>query len=135
MKVKILSIFLLLIMCLTACKVTKEEKPKEKKSIEYAVMKKSELPKAVADYIENIKGERGNTTYTDNGYKYIIVCYGEVDTGGYSISIEEMYETKESVVIKTKLIGPYEGEKVNRTKTYPYIVMKIEDNKKEVKFE
>ncbi|MEW4412605.1 protease complex subunit PrcB family protein [Clostridium sp. AN503] len=52
--------------------------------------------------------------------------YGEQPTGGYSISVNELYLTENSIVIDTELKGPEKGEEVGVEKSYPYIVVQTE---------
>ena len=56
-------------------------------------------------------------------------------TGGYSISVEELYETADAVYIHTGLIGPAKGELVAEAESFPYIVVKVEYTDKRVVFE
>lgn len=58
---------------------------------------------------------------------YIAIGYGEQSGGGYSISVNEFYETEESVIIDTTLIGPGKAENVTNTPTRPYIVVKTQN--------
>lgn len=53
--------------------------------------------------------------------------YGEQPSGGYSISVNAFYETEESLVIDTTLIGPGKAENVTNTPTQPYVVIKTEN--------
>ena len=53
--------------------------------------------------------------------------YIEQPSGGYSISVNEFYETEESLFIDTTLIGPGKAENVTNTPTRPYIVIKTEN--------
>ena len=48
------------------------------------------------------------------------------DTGGYSISVEELYLTENSIVIDTELTGPEKGETPAPETSYPYVVVKTE---------
>lgn len=65
-------------------------------------------------------------TYSDNENLYICVGYGQQETGGYSITVDELYLTEEAVYVQTTLLGPDVAEKGNRTPSYPYIVIKTE---------
>ena len=49
-------------------------------------------------------------TYTDDKNLYIAVGYGAQPTGGYSISIRELYLTENSIVLATELMGPEKGK-------------------------
>ena len=55
-----------------------------------------------------------------------MVGYGEQATGGYSISVNELYLTENSIVIDTELKGPEKGETVGVEKSYPYIAVQTE---------
>ena len=61
--------------------------------------------------------------------------YGVQETGGYSISVNECYLTKNAVYFDTTLIGPMKGEKINQVKSYPYIVVRMGYLEKNVVFE
>ena len=53
---------------------------------------------------------------------------------GYSIIADEVYESKDAVWIHTNLLGPKKGEKTEERKTYPYIVIKMEQTDKYIVF-
>ena len=61
--------------------------------------------------------------------------YGTQQTNGYSISVEELYETRNAIYINTNLLGPAKGEAVSEVESYPYIVVKIDYLDKSVVFE
>ena len=58
---------------------------------------------------------------------YIAIGYGEQPSGGYSITVNEFYETPDSLFIDTTLLGPGSAENVTDTPTTPYIVIKTEN--------
>ena len=53
--------------------------------------------------------------------------YGIQPTGGYSISVEELYLSTNAIYINTNLIGPMKGETVTEVESYPYLVVQIEN--------
>ena len=57
---------------------------------------------------------------------YIAVGYGPQEGGGYSICVNELYLTGNSVVIATELKGPENGEDKGVESSSPYIVVKTE---------
>lgn len=113
----------------------KESSDKNKAEIDFTVVAKDGVPDELAKVIDSKKSGAFSMSCTIEGYTYIAVGYGEQATGGYSIRVDEMYETDSSVGIRTTLIGPSAGEAVNKMKTYPYIVVKIECTDKNVNFE
>lgn len=65
-------------------------------------------------------------TYSDDKNLYIAIGYGEQATGGFSISVNELYLTENSIVVDTELKGPEKGENPGQDKSYPYIVIRTE---------
>ena len=72
-------------------------------------------------------------TYSDNQYTYIIIGYGRQNHQGYSIKVNNLYETKNGIYIKTEFQGPKEYSNSENV-TYPYIVVKIQQTDKSVIF-
>ncbi len=66
---------------------------------------------------------------------YIVIGYGKQPSGGYSISVKEFYETIDTIVVKTTLIAPGEGQHVTDVHTMPYIVIKTVNTDKKIEFE
>lgn len=52
--------------------------------------------------------------------------YGVQPTGGYSISVNELYLTDNSIVVNTELKGPEKGENAGAEQSFPYIVIRTE---------
>ena len=74
-------------------------------------------------------------TYEDNGKLYIARGYGEKETGGYSISVKDVYLTQNALCFVTTLIGPGENETVAKAPSFPYIVVEVTKCDKNVLFE
>lgn len=102
--------------------------------LKFEVIPDDKLPDELKTIINERKGEMFKTTYTDENNLYIIVGYGKQPTGGYSISVSELYETKNGIHFKTEFLGPSKSENVTQTVTYPYIVVKLEYTDKSVVF-
>jgi hypothetical protein len=64
---------------------------------------------------------------------FVILNMGEKNTGGYSIGIESVVETKENIIINVKESSPEPGSMVTQVITYPFCVVKI-NSKKEIIF-
>jgi len=131
----ILSIFLLSCSCaLTGCSVIRQEEEKQM-DIDFTVVPDTELPKEIAEFIEQKKTGEMKNTYTTEDSLYLIVGYGEQKTSGYSITVNECYLGKDAIYLDTSLIGPAKGEKIDEVVTYPYIVIKIEKREEPVVFQ
>ncbi len=113
------------------------EKTDEKKiaDLPYTILEEKEIPQEFLAVIEEKKEQIFKLTYTDEENLYIAVGYGVQQTGGYSISVNQCYETANAIYFDTTLIGPSKGEQVNEAKSYPYLVIKTEYAEKNVVFE
>lgn len=119
------------LLALAGCKEKKVEE-KKLKDLDFTVLGDNEIPMELKQIIEKNKHEVAKTTYVDMGELYIIICYGDQPTTGYSIQVNELYETENTVAIKTTLKGPEKNEQVLKLVTSPYIVVKLENIEKTV---
>lgn len=121
------------LLFLSACSINtiKEEKIKD---LEYTVVSPDEVPEELMIQIEEEKEEPMKITFSDKGYLYIVHSYGTQETSGYSIEVKELYETENAICIETELLGPRKTEEIVETETYPFVVVKIEENEKYVVF-
>ena len=74
-------------------------------------------------------------TYADEGYLYICIGYGKQESGGYSVTVNDLYETENAIYVNTNLLGPKAGSAPATSPSYPYIVLKIEFRDKTVVFD
>ena len=98
----------------------------EGRMIEYKVLGDDEVPDEFKSQIEDAKGKDMKLTYKDNEYLYIARGYGQKETGGYSISVVQMYAENKAIYFETKLIEPSENETVSNQQNFPDIVVKTE---------
>lgn len=103
--------------------------------LEFTVVEPNAVPEKLVSVIEEKKCEEFKYTYTEGDYLYIVAGFGEQKTGGYSIKVNSLCATENTICFDCDLIGPSEGEAVNEMATYPYIVIKIEFMDKNVVFE
>jgi hypothetical protein len=113
--------------------VLQQEKEKVQ-DLEFTVMNTQELPEALQDQLEAKKEEEFTLTYSDNEYLYIARGYGMQETGGYSIVVQECYLTDNTICVGTVLSGPAVGETVEKSPSYPFIVLKVELREEDVVF-
>ena len=105
------------------------------KDLECTVIPEDNLPEELFSMIEQKKTDSFKLTFEDKGFLYICVGYGTQATGGYSITVNDLYETSNAIYIDTNLIGPSPEEKSNPVPSYPYIVVKTEFIDKPVVFD
>lgn len=119
-------------MC--GCSVQKDDMEKLR-DIEFTVIDEAKLPVELKEYIDEAKEDPFEITYGDEGYLYIAKGYGTKETSGYSIEVEECFESSNVICVRTNLLGPPKGEEIQEEETFPYIVLKIEYSDKSVVFE
>ncbi|MDE7477595.1 MAG: protease complex subunit PrcB family protein [Lachnospiraceae bacterium] len=107
-----------------AMKDAEEDKLKD---IEFTVVGEDQQPDSLKDIIAEKSTDPFQISYTLGDELYIAIGYGQQPSGGYSICVNAFYETEDSLVIDTTLIGPGKAENVTNTPTKPYIVVKTEN--------
>ncbi len=117
--------WVLAVRLLTGCSVDKTAQDKVR-DLDFTVVGETDLPQELKDLVAEKKMAPFKLTYSNDQGLFIVVGYGEQVTGGYSISVRELYLTENSIVIDTELQGPPKGEEVGAEKSYPYIVVQTE---------
>lgn len=132
-------IILLLMIVITGLEVTgcktEETDVKKLKDLEFTVVEDVDLPGELKEIIDEKKENPFKLSYSNKDNLYIVVGYGKQNSGGYSISVEELYLTSNAIYIDTNLIGPSQDDMVTQGVTYPYIVVKLEFLDKSIVFE
>ncbi|MGB8455461.1 MAG: protease complex subunit PrcB family protein [Anaerocolumna sp.] len=118
----------------TGCK-SENTDIKKIKDLEFTVVEDADVPEQLMQIINEKKKEPFKMSYSNADNLYIVVGYGEQPTGGYSISVDELFLTSNAVYIDTNLVGPSETDKVINAITYPYVVVKTEFIDKSVVFQ
>lgn len=103
--------------------------------LKFTVLSQEQLSEELKAITEEKKEESFKLTFVDEDNMYICVGYGKQPTGGYSISVTELYETENAIYIHTNLLGPSAEEAKKKSPSYPYIVVKLEKLDKTVVFE
>lgn len=117
---------LIILFALTSCsKPTKDSIPGT--PLDFTVVEEPDLPAELSQIITEKKEAPFKLTYNCNGYLYIVQGYGTQNTGGYSISVDNVYEKENAIYFETTLLGPSKEEDVKAALSYPYIVVKIEN--------
>ena len=122
------------LLLLSGCAVLSEEKIKLR-DLEFTVLSEDKIPEELMSILEEKKSKTFQITYSDNEFLYICIGYGEQETGGYSIAVNELYLTETNICVNTSLLGPEASNKGNKTPSYPYIVLKTEFLDKTVIFD
>ena len=96
------------------------------KDMEFTVTPDTDIPQELKDIIAQKQQSPFKLTYSDDKNLYIVVGYGQQPSGGFSIAVNDLYLTDNSIVLRTELIGPAKGEVTATDASYPFIVIKTE---------
>ncbi|MBQ7775372.1 MAG: protease complex subunit PrcB family protein [Lachnospiraceae bacterium] len=121
------SIFVIMIMLcvLTGCEMLNTERVKLR-DLEFVILSEEVLPAELKAIIDERKSEPFKLTYADADALYICVGYGQQESGGYSITVDELYLTDTAIYVETTLLGPDGSQTATKAPSYPYIVIKTE---------
>ncbi len=108
---------------------------KKIKDLDFTVVEDADLPGELKEIIDEKKEEPFKLSYSNKDNLYIVVGYGKQNSGGYSISVDELYLTSNAIYINTNLIGPSKEDLVAQGVTYPYVVVKLEFREERIVFE
>ena len=89
---------LILTFLLSGCGMQTQESERLK-DLDFTVMDLEKVPEELRDVLEEKKSMPFKVTYEDDGYLYICVGYGEQDTSGYSIAVEDLYLTDNAICV------------------------------------
>jgi len=132
-KIRLTLLALLALVLLCGCG---SEQPEGKiRDLEFTVLEESDIPKPLAEVIEENKETEMKVSYQNEGYLYICRGFGKQETGGYSIQVPQCYLAEDGIHVKFELIGPPHEEKIKEEASYPYIVIKMEGMDKTILFE
>lgn len=120
-----LYIVIMALCLLTGCKAGGDSQEKVR-DLEFSVAGEMDVPEELKKLIAEKQSQPFKLTYSDDKNLYIAVGYGVQPTGGYSISVNELYLTDNSIVINTELKGPQKGENPGNEQSFPYIVIRTE---------
>ena len=129
-----LLLIIVTIFGLSVCKKDESE-IKKLKDLEFTVVEDADLPGELKEIIDEKKENPFRMHYSNKESLYIVVGYGKQNSGGYSISVEELFLTDNAIYFDTNLIGPSQDDLVTQGVTYPYIVVKLEFIDKKIVFE
>ncbi len=136
MRLLVMAMFMAATLALAGCG-SGDNMMEKMKDLEFTVLSEDDFPEELKTMIDEKKVQPFKMTYQDNGFMYICIGYGQQETGGYSICVNDLYETDNAIYADTTLLGPEPGT-IDLTKknspSYPTIVLKTEYLEKSVVF-
>ncbi|MBQ5560479.1 MAG: protease complex subunit PrcB family protein [Lachnospiraceae bacterium] len=124
-------VFMFGVFGITAC--DRQQREVKIADCQFTVVQPEDIPEELLVLIDERKEKPFRMSYEDQGYLYIIQGYGMKEGGGYSITVDSLYETKNQIHFATTLHGSEQKEKEGNTT--PYIVVKLEQIEKSIDFE
>ena len=124
-KWKMLILCVVLVGIFSGCEMLNMERVKLR-DLDFVILSEEVLPTELKTIIDERKAEEFKLTYSDADALYICVGYGQQKTGGFSITVDELYLTETAIYVETTLLGPDGSEKTSNAPSYPYIVIKTE---------
>ncbi len=112
-------------LLLSGCSIL-DKKEEKVRDLQITPVPDNELPQELQTLLAQKTSAPFKMTYSTDENLYIAVGYGPQEGGGYSISVNELYLTGNSIVIDTELKGPETGEEKGVESSSPYIVVKTE---------
>ena len=119
---------MVLILGVTGCGLQKTGTQKVR-DLDYTVVTEQELPEELQKEINERYTEDFKMTCMLDDSLYI------VETGGYSIQVQNLYLAQNAIYFEADLIGPENGAEAEKAVSYPYIVVKTERLEENVVFE
>ena len=97
------------IAAFTGCQSGASEE-KRGEDLEFTVSGEADIPAALKELIDKKREKAFMLTYADGQEMYIVIGEGPQKGGGYRVAVKALYETDNSIVIRTELQGPEAGE-------------------------
>ena len=96
------------------------------KNLEFTVLSEDAIPEEMQKVIQEKHPNPFKITYSDNGFLYIGIGYGEQPAGGFGITVNDLYLTENAIYFDTTLLGPSPDSETpaSDTASYPYLVIK-----------
>ncbi|MFW6680591.1 MULTISPECIES: protease complex subunit PrcB family protein [Lacrimispora] len=126
--------WVLVVRTLSGCTVNGDNGNKVR-DLDFTVVADTDIPQELKQIIAEKQQSPFKLTYSDDKNLYIVVGYGKQASGGYSIAVNDLYLTDNSIVLDTELIGPDKGENTGTEPSYPFIVIKTEMSELPVVFQ
>lgn len=122
------------IAAFTGCQSGASEE-KRGEDLEFTVSGEADIPAALKELIDKKREKAFKLTYTDGQEMYIVIGEGPQKGGGYSVAVKALYETDNSIVIRTEIQGPEAGEAKGTEESFPVLIVRTEFRDKPVVFQ
>lgn len=133
MKRAVFFVILCISFCVAYTGCVQQRERGNRKTVIYAVCKRSVVPTQLGTLIDEQKKEPFHFTYTTGDFTYYIIGYGKQSGRGYKIKVKEFTADQTHIYIDTTLTGVTKEHQRHGT-SYPYIILKSQFYEKDVIF-
>ena len=123
-----------ILIFLSGCSIQTNEQEKLR-DLEYTIVEEGKASEGLEAILEEKRKGEFKLTYEEEGQLYLCIGYGEQNTSGYSIAVNELYLSENAIYFDTSLIGPSKEEQVAEVSSYPCLVARTEYVDKPVVFQ
>jgi len=113
------------ILLMVSCSFQKESLEGQREKVDYEIAGSDAVSDDFLEAAETKKYNKFYMSYTDGEDVWIAIGYGERQTSGYSILVEDIYRSGGKICVRTMLVGPEKKDRAPAVKTYPYIILKV----------
>ncbi|MBO8129326.1 MAG: protease complex subunit PrcB family protein [Peptococcaceae bacterium] len=95
----------------------------------------NEAPEEIQQWVERNRKNEATGTRNYNGKTYLLVTRGQKCTGGYGVTITDIQDLGNEIVVKVQYRDPAPGAMVPMVLTYPYALAVIDKTEEPVRFD
>lgn len=123
-----LFLWVAVVRILSGCSMAglRDESSDKVRDLDFTVVGDNDVPQELLNLIQEKKKDAFKLTYSNDQGLYIVNGYGTQESGGYSITVEQLYLTENAIIFDTELMGPEKDEEVSKEPSCPYVVIKTE---------
>lgn len=123
-----LFLWVAVVRILSGCSMAglRDESSDKVRDLDFTVVGDNDVPQELLNLIQEKKKDAFKLTYSNDQGLYIVNGYGTQESGGYSITVEQLYLTENAIIFDTELMGPEKDEEISKEPSCPYIVIKTE---------
>ena len=127
-------VLVFLFYCLLLAGCSHKEAPEKTSDLDFTIVSGTDIPEELQILIQERQENSFELTFSDQSCLYVIKGYGKQKSGGYSIVVNDFYQSGDQLVFDTELFGPKTDETVSEAPSYPYIVIKTKYRENPVVF-
>ena len=118
-RIVVVMVWVVILAGLLVCIKFEAVDKKRVRVLEYEVVLEENIPGEIMGELQGFSKSVCRCSYICSDSLYIVVYYGEQATDGYTVEINELYESSNAIFVETTLKGPTSYKDV-KEESYPY---------------